>query len=184
MRAPSIALLSVAILCVAAGCSSTGNQRSERLRGAGVAATQRPTVHPYVYSLRAGGDRSFVGLTNAASANRVVLGLLRSSNEEGVVFGVTNREPHSVLVWNVRVQNRVVGPGTDGFGWETVADDYPVSTSRSSAAKLAPGASGELRVVHPGQVPWRVCLLYSIDWSDGGKSASGNYEAVGAEIPE
>src|ERR1700730_16589571 len=68
---------------------------------------------------------SFVALTNAPASNRVVISFATWS-DDGPVFRLTNREPHAILLWNVRVQTRSTDGGTDGFGWDTVYDDYPM----------------------------------------------------------
>jgi len=129
-----------------------------------------------VYHVRAGGPNSFVGMTNTPTSNHV--SLLRVS--EGLfVFRLINEEAQRILVWNVRVQIHSTGPGTDGFGWETVHDAYPNLTSR-----LDPGASGKFTVLRPGGSPWWVCLLYSKDWTGGGVRYSGNYEVISQEYDE
>jgi hypothetical protein len=65
-----------------------------------------------------------------------------------------------------------------------VFDDYPMGTSRYNSTHYAPGSIGEFQVYHPGQVPWRVCVVYSMDWTGNGKSYSGNYEVISEEIKE
>jgi hypothetical protein len=95
------------------------------------------------------------------------------------VFRATNREPHAILLWNARVQTNSAGAGTDGFGWDTVYDDYPEGDARIPA-----GSAGEFRIPRPPAVPWRVCVLFSQDWNDNGKTYSGNYEVIGPIIKE
>lgn len=136
-----------------------------------------------LYAVRAGGPHSFVGLTNLPVSNRASIALDRSTGDH-IVFRLTNGEPHAILLWNVRVQIPAVGPGTDNLGWETVADDYPEGTAQYSAAHEPRKAAGEFHVQHPGEIPWRVCILYSIDWADSGKSFSGNYEVISTEVTE
>lgn len=142
-----------------------------------VALPEATNVTSGKYVLRAGGPRNFVPVTNSPASNRAIISVIR--NEGGkVVLLLTNGEPHSILLWNVRVQTRSSGAGTDGFGWDTVADDYPNATR----AALPPGTAGEFLVEAPDGTPWRVCILYSIDWADSGKQYSGNYEVCGREI--
>ncbi len=136
-------------------------------------ATNRAT-----YAVRAGGAHSFVTITNAPSSNRVAIAFA-TSTDNGAIFRITNKEPHAILLWNVRVQTRSRDAGTDGFGWDTVYDDYPMGTANYSS-----GGTGEFRVQYPGKTPWRVCILYSTDWTDSGKSCSGNYEVIGQELKE
>jgi len=137
------------------------------------------------YSIRAGGPRNFVGLTNLPASNRVAISpATRTASNDDPVFWLTNRELHSILLWNVRVQTRSAGRGTDGFGWDTVADDYPTGTDKYNSALYPTNSIGQFRVVHPGTAPWRVCVLYSIDWSDSGKSYGGNYEVISEELKE
>jgi hypothetical protein len=125
-----------------------------------------------LYTLRAGGPQSIVGLTNWPSSNRVDLTMAKKTESEAT-FRLTNHEGHSILLWNVRVQVPAQGSGTDGFGWQTVHDDYP-----EGDAKYGPGAAGEFRVVVPDAGQWRACALYSMDWPDSGKSYFGNYEVL------
>jgi hypothetical protein len=139
--------------------------------------------NPPLYILNAGGPRSFVGLTNAPASNRAAIVLARSS-DDGVIFRLTNGESHAILLWNVRVQVQATNRGTDGFGWDTVYDDYPMGTPRYNSAHYLPGATGEFSVPHPRATPWRVCILYSTDWADSGNSYSGNYEVISQELKE
>lgn len=124
------------------------------------------------YHLRAGGPHSVTLITNAPESNPVSISLV-SGTDDTPEFRLTNGERHAILLWNVRVQVRSKGPGTDGFGWDTVSDDYP-----DGQAKFLAGASGTFRVQHPHETPWRVCVIYSTDWTDSGNSASGNYEVI------
>jgi len=135
------------------------------------------------YIIQAGGSRSFVGITNIPVANRVSISFA-SWRDEVPIFRLTNGEPHTILLWNVRVQVRSTGRGTDGFGWDTVYDDYPGTTGKHNSAHYPPGSTGEFRVDHPGETPWRVCAVYSMDWTDTGKSYSGNYEVISQELKE
>jgi len=137
----------------------------------------------HAYHLRAGGPHSIVTITNAPASNPVAIAFA-AWGDSGPIFRLTNQEPHAILLWNVRVQTRSKDAGTDGFGWDTVYDDYPMGTAKYNAANFLPGAVGEFRVQHPGKTPWRVCVLYSTDWTDSGKSYSGNYEVIGQELEE
>ncbi len=144
--------------------------------GAAIGELTRQTVLTR-YTIRAGGAANFVGITNSPSSNRV--GLVFSKIKEGrAVFRLTNAEPHGILLWNVRVQTRSTGPGTDGFGWDTVADDYP----NIQRAALPPGSSEEFTVEQPDATPWRVCIVYAIDWTESGKHYQGDYEVCGREV--
>src|SRR3954465_7499705 len=137
------------------------------------------------YALRAGGCHNFVLLTNSPASNRVSIALkFIGGDHDDPSFWLTNREPHAILVWNVRVQTRSVGRGTDGFGWDTVIDDYPRGTPEHNSARFEAKSTSVLRGIHPGKAPWRICILYSIDRSDSGKSYSGNYEAVSEELKD
>ena len=135
------------------------------------------------YHVRAFGPNSFVRITKEPASNRVAIGFAAWS-DLGPVFRLTNGEPHEILLWNVRVQTRSKAGGTDGLGWDTVQDDYPMSTTKWNSAHYPAGSIGEFRVQHPGNTPWRVCVLYSVDYTDTGKSASGNYEVIGQEMTE
>ncbi|MBL9171796.1 MAG: hypothetical protein JNN07_28965 [Verrucomicrobiales bacterium] len=132
------------------------------------------------YHVRAGGAHNYVALTNAPASNRVAISFgYQRASADPAVFRIANREAHKVLVWNVRVQVKSRAGGTDGQGWDTVYDDYPVGIARYET-----GQKGELSVSHPGTTPWRVCVLYSIDWTDSGKTFSGNYEVISQERKE
>ncbi len=173
------------LLASAVGClrAAVGNDSKPNPgRQGGVSLLSRGTA-PQAYHVRAGGVSSFVGLTNAAASNRVAIRLARVT-DEGAIFRLTNRELHTVLLWNVRVQTKSKGGGTDGFGWDTVQDDYPVITAKYNSAKVLSGDVSEVRVQSPEKSPWRVCVLYSIDWTDSGKICSGNYEAISEELNE
>lgn len=135
------------------------------------------------YHVRAGGPRSYVLLTNAPASNPVSIAFARWENGEAV-FRLTNSGRHAILLWNVRVQVMASGPGTDGFGWDTVQDDYPAGTAKYNAGSQLAGVTGEFRVAAPGRAPWRVCAIYSTDWTDGGRSFSGNYEVISREGDE
>ncbi len=136
-----------------------------------------------LYVLRAGGPHSYVGITNTPDSNPVTISLATWAAGEAS-FSLSNAEPHAILLWNVRVQVRSTGPGTDGSGWDTVSDDYPRGTPEYNSALYRPGALGEFRVQPPAEKPWRVCIIYSTDWNDSGNSYSGNYEVISHEIDE
>jgi hypothetical protein len=122
------------------------------------------------YVVQANG--SVTTLTNAPSSNRVSISMANGRGD-GNIVSLTNGEPHGILLWNVRVQIKAKDRGTDGFGWDTVNDDYP-----TGKARYLPGSTGEFTVRHPDETPWRVCVLYSIDWTDKGEHAWGDYEAI------
>ncbi len=137
----------------------------------------------YHYSLQAGGPQSFTGLTNAPSANPVRIAFV-DWNNGSATFRLTNRESHRILLWNVRVQSRSAGLGTDGLGWDTIYDDYPEPTGKLDSSRFEPGQVGEFLARLPDKMPWRVCVLYSVDWTDSGKTFSGNYEGISEELNE
>ena len=171
---PGLVLLTVALLAAVTlvGCRSA-------TRPGSAAKNRRPG-----YVVRAGGPHSYVAITNPPNSRPVTLSLLRDRGE-GIDFRLSNGLPHAVLLWNVRVQVRVPGPGTDGYGWETVADDYPNSAPSSrNSANCPPGGVMDVQVTHPGRTPWRVCALYATDWNDSGRTYSGNDEAIAPELNE
>lgn len=158
------------------GWAADGGRGAPPLQEAKPAAP-RPRASGQVYHVRAGGPHNYVAITNAAGSNLVSIAW--SDWKEGdAMFRITNREPHAVLLWNVRVQVKAKNGGTDGLGWETVYDEYPTATPNANGSRYLPGGIGELRVPPPDEVPWRICVLYSIDWKDEGKTFSGNYEAI------
>jgi hypothetical protein len=53
-----------------------------------------------------------------------------------------------------------------------------MGTTSYNSSRYPPGSIGEFEVCHPGKAPWRVCVLYRIDWTDGGKRYSGNSEVI------
>lgn len=152
-------------------------------RSAGPAPGAKP-ARPPGYVVRAGGPHSYTVITNPPNSQPVTLSLLRDRGD-GIDFRLSNGLPHAILLWNVRVQVRVAGPGTDGFGWETVADDYPNAAPASrNQASCPPGGVMDFQVTHPGRTPWRVCALFATDWNDSGRTYSGNDEALGPELTE
>jgi hypothetical protein len=113
-----------------------------------------------LYAVRAGGPHSFVGLLNAPEANAARLSFERWEYESPPTASlrITNGEPVSIMVWNVRVQTKSSGRGTDGFGWDAVSDDYPAGDIK---AWYKPGESATFHWKMAGKPPWRVCVLYS-----------------------
>jgi hypothetical protein len=150
----------------------TLSEINDRLASSGSAITPPGLQMKPLYISPAGGPHSVVGLTNWPSSNRANLTVAKRTESEAT-FRLTNREQHSILLWNVRVQVAARDAGTDGFGWETVYDEYPEGT-----ANYTPGAVGEFRVRVPDAGQWRACALYSIDWADSGKCYFGNYEVL------
>lgn len=136
---------------------------------------------PGTYVVRAGGPRNFVVMTNPPASNPVSIKLASLTDDEAI-FQLTNPQPHAVLLWNVRVQVRSVAGGAEGFGWDTVTDDYPQGVAGRDAARCAPWATNTFRVERPEGKIWRVCVLYSTDWSDSASSYAGNYEVIGQEM--
>jgi hypothetical protein len=147
-----------------------------------------PTPH-YVrplYILEAGG--AVIGLTNAANSTPVRLSFLQwGSGSDYLNFGdvaffrVTNEDTRSILVWNVRVQVLTTNTATDSSKWRNVVDDYPPGPGN---AKIQSGSSEEFRVQRVFETPWRVCILYSKDWTGTATSFNGNYEIISEEIKE
>src|SRR3989442_2022454 len=123
-------VLFIAVLC---GCrmGEVVSNRTPTESLATPAASVKTNQHHY--AIRVGG--SYVAITNAPSSNPVSLSFA-SWSEWGAVFRLTNAETHGILFWNVRVQVRSTGPGTDGFGWDTVYDDYPTGTPAFNSAHL------------------------------------------------
>jgi hypothetical protein len=144
-----------------------------------------PSAPRNVYVLRAGGPAVYNELTNSPALNNATITLRNRQDTPGQIsFAITNNEPEEILIWNVRVQVKSFGesPGTDGFGWDTVYDDYP----EVREAALDPGRSTDLRVTPPDGQLWRVCVLYSKHHKDklGPKTYDGNYEVISQPIDE
>jgi hypothetical protein len=167
-----ISVTLVLILACSSACHPGPQSRGDGPKAPNFKVELVSSVTAKPYHLIAGGPHSIVVITNAPESNPVSLSLV-SDTDTGLSFRVTNNENHAILLWNVRVQVRSKGAGTDGFGWDTVADDYP-----SGQSAFGTRASGDFRVQHPGEAPWRVCVLYSTDWADTGNSYSGNYEVM------
>lgn len=176
-----IAFCLIWVLSYASARSADQAGGTNKIAPAVVTASHAGLTNSQAYHLRAGGPSSFVGLTNSPASNHVSLAFAELS-DYGPIFRFTNREPHAILLWDVRIQVPSKGTGTDGFGWDTVYDDYPEGTSGNNSASFAPGSTGEFRVPRQKQIPWRVCILYSIDWTDSGKTHSGNYEVISKEM--
>ena len=87
----------------------------------------------------------------------------------------------SILVWNVCVKVRSTNSPTGPAKWENVANDYPEGPGD---ARIPPGSSEEFRVRRRFEIPWRVCILYSKDWTGVGTSFNGNYEIISPEMEE
>lgn len=137
------------------------------------------------YEVKAGGPAVYNVITNRPALNKAKIFLSRhQDNYDRISFTVTNAEPAEILLWNVRVQVKspAENPGTDGFGWDTIDDDYP--TSKEAAVKS--GHPTELTVRAPNAALWRVCLLYSKEDTNSppGKTYSGNYEIISEPIDE
>ena len=183
MNIITIASLLLLVFGLGRDCRAAEFDASSKATETVGAAFHGVSTNGQTYHVRAGGPHSYVGIANAAASNLVAIAFA-NWRDDGPVFRLTNREPHGILLWNVRVQIKSKDGGTDGLGWDTVYDDYPVGTAKYNSAHYSPGTVGEFRVQHPGKVPWRVCVLYSIDWTDSGKSFSGNYEVISQELKE
>lgn len=133
---------------------------------------------PLSYMVRAGGPHSYVSLSKPPSSTPVSISFVKST-DDGLAFRLLNGEAHAILLWNVRVQIRSEGLGTDGFGWDTIYDDSP----DGDKAEFRTGESGIFRVKKSRVTPWRICILYSTDWTDTG-TFWGNCEVISEEFGE
>lgn len=144
------------------------------LRAAEPAASPGTNTNPgriqkALYVLKAGGG--YNAMFTRPSSSKLQVTVWRKKN--GDIRGrFQNDEPAEVLVWNVRVQSRCPGQGTDGQGWETLVDEYPwpksmdFSQTRGSSfnsSKLAPGQSVEFSISEVTPFPWRLCLIYQVE---------------------
>lgn len=141
--------------------------------------------HPR-YIVNAGGPRNFVGISKEGLVSNQVRVAFKSWRREApsggsiAVFSLTNAESQSILLWNVRVQVPSKGGGTDGYGWDTIHDDYPAG----SREIFPPGTSGEFVVEPPRETTWRVCILYSKEEAEadrppgGRRRYFGNHEVI------
>lgn len=168
-----VSILSSLYLC---GCQSEAERGKETLRKSSIKDSFIGFAQ--VYHLKAGGPNSITLITNAPDSNPVSISLVPQADEIPT-FLVKNGEHHAILVWNVRVQVPSKGRGTDGFGWDTIADDYPDGQSH-----IAKGMSGKFSVQHPRETPWRVCVIYSTDWKDSGNKYWGNYEVISQPLTQ
>jgi hypothetical protein len=139
----------------------------------------------YSYVLKAGGPVSYNVLTTPPELNKARISLRRLEyTPNRVFFTVTNAEPDEILIWNVGVQVKspAESPGTDGFGWDTVYDDFP----NSPEAALKPNHSTELFVTPPSASIWRVCVLYAKEQKDkpGPKTYAGDHEIISVPIDD
>lgn len=137
------------------------------------------------YTLNAGGPHAFVGARRAPATNSVSIGFHELEGNQAWIK-VTNSEPCAVLVWNVRVQvpSKNKGKGTDGFGWDTIHDDYPKGDSR-----LNSGATGKVLVPIQFEGSWRVCVLFSKEIHGKPEAVSptqfdGTLEVISAVYPD
>jgi hypothetical protein len=136
--------------------------------------------HPR-YIVNAGGPRNFVGISEEGSESNQVRVALKSWRREVpsggriAVFGLTNAGSQAILLWNVRVQVPSTGGGTDGYGWDTIHDDYPAG----SREIFPPGTSGEFVVEPPRETTWRVCILYSKEESEADRPTGGRRRYFG-----
>lgn len=173
---PPFALVMIT-LALLAGFQSTAQVRE--------AQTQTAKPVGVYYTLIAGGPQSVVQITNAPSSNPVSVTYVPSQSHTAV-FRLTNREPQSIIIWNVRVQVKVQDGGTDGQGWKTVHDDYPTG---NKLARIPPGGTDQITAEWPDKEPWRVCVLYSKERKiepnpAGRREYTGNFEVISAELNE
>jgi hypothetical protein len=135
------------------------------------------------YYLHAGGPHLIVGFDTLPESNRLSMTFLLSSDGFSS-FRLTNQEPTTILIWNVRTQFRSTNTVTKEVTWVTKHDDYP---SINPSAKLAPGGVATLHVPYARPTPWRLCLIYSKEQqhrNSTNRGIFGNYEVVSKEIDE
>ncbi|MCD6052219.1 MAG: hypothetical protein K0Q55_3637 [Verrucomicrobia bacterium] len=147
-----------------------------------VSSAKTETTKPAgAYVLRAGGPHSVVQITNAPASNPVSITYVPSPSPTAT-FRLTNREPQSIMIWNVRVQVKAQDGGTDGQGWKTVHDDYPTG---NKLARIPTGGVDQVTVSRPGDEPWRVCVLYSKETVvTNPRRYTGNFEVISQELKE
>jgi hypothetical protein len=213
MNAHGRTSLLLAGICLLCGCRSTGvigratsiepqsmtetrtaakhDQHVVKGVSPSVIISNSPSLSPQrvrpLYILKACG--AFIGPTNAPNSTPAHLSFARlGSNTDYNNFGdvaffrLSNGENRSILLWSVRVQIR--SPDSkhpDPPGWQTIADDYPEGTTKPN---IPPGSSDELRVRRPVGETWRVCIVYSKDWTGTGTTYGGDYELISEEIKE
>lgn len=135
------------------------------------------------YILKAGGPSSVTVVTNPPDENNASI-RLRGLNTQAnrFTFIVRNNEPEEILIWNVRVQKKSEGRGTDGFGWDTISDDYP----ESDRGPIPSGQFARLTVQPPAASTWRTCVLYAKEQrnASGEKVYGGNYEIISETLDD
>lgn len=135
---------------------------------------------------------TLVATTNDPGSNPVHLSFKRFDLQpqgEVAIFDVINAGQHRIGPWCVRVQIRKADsqeerPEARTFhsSWKTFQDEFGPS---GNALSTRPGELDKIVIVkRPAETPWRVCLLYSTDWEDTGRTASGNYEVISQEMTE
>lgn len=180
MHLTTLLALFALLLC---SCRSCPEVRSSSPALAATAQPAMPAPRPILYRVSAGGPHLIVGLDTRPESNHVAIAFHRQGEASGI-FRLTNREPVSVLIWNVRVQVPSKGPGTDGFSWDTVHDDYPTGLKLYN---IPPGGFDEIEAPMYGAGPWRVCVLYSKERkveAAKGRQFFGNYEVISLKVDE
>lgn len=139
----------------------------------------------FSYTLKAGGPVSYNRLTSPPELNKLRIALNKRQDDYSLIwFSLTNAEPDEILIWNVRVQVKSPGEslGTDGFGWDTISDDFPGFAD----AVLKPGQGTKMAIPPPNAPMWRVCILYAKERKDapGPKVYAGDHEIISDPIDD
>ena len=174
--------LSLLVVAFIGGCaSSTPDTQSKATTSPQIKSTN--ATNPILYYLPAGGPSLIVGFDTLPESNRLSMTLLACA--DGVaLFRLTNQEPTTILIWNVRTQVRSTNSLAKEVSWVTKHDDYP---SIRPDAKMAPGAVATLSVPYARPMPWRLCLIYSKEQqhrNSTNRSIFGDYEVISGEIDE
>lgn len=107
-----------------------------------------------------------------------------TANGTDAVFRASNPGTRSVLVWNVRLEVRVSGPGDPkATSWEMRENDYPGRGWEH--ATIDPGQSVQFPMLSPVDDEWRVCLLYSRETPGSqppNRRFDKTYEAIGPVV--
>jgi len=175
-------LFSFVVAVVLIGCTSSAPTSSNKPLPA-PPITNTPATNTPLYYLNAGGPYLIVGFDTLPESNRLSMTFLYSA--DGLSgFRLTNQEPTTILIWNVRTQIRSTNTVTKEVTWVTKHDDYP---SINPSAKMAPGEVATLHVPYARPMPWRLCLIYSKEQqhrNSTNRGIFGDYEVISREIEE
>jgi hypothetical protein len=176
-------LFSFVVAVVLIGCASSAPTSPSKTSPATPPITNTTATNTTLYYLHAGGPSLIVGFDTWPASNRLSMTLLSSA--DGVArFRLTNQEPTTILIWNVRTQVRSIDTATKEVVWTTKHDDYP---SIDPTAKLLPGGTATLNVPYARPMPWRLCLIYSKEQqhrNSTNRGIFGDYEVISREIDE